>query len=123
MIHGKMIEVVARRFQVLGEPCRLRILQLLQKRRLTVNEIVEALGGSQPNISKHLQILFDTGLVGRKRSANSVFYRIADPLVFQLCALACRSTARQASYLRTYAVASSSMRVSTRARKSLARKE
>jgi len=53
MIHGKMIEVVARRFQILGEPCRLRFLQLLQKRPLTVNEIVEALGGSQPNISKH----------------------------------------------------------------------
>jgi DNA-binding transcriptional ArsR family regulator len=103
MIHGKMIELVARRFQVLGEPCRLRILQALQGKAMTVNQIVETLEGNQPNISKHLQILFDTGLVGRERSGNSVCYSIADPVVFKLCELVCRSTARQAAQVQNYA--------------------
>ena len=103
MIHAKMVELVARRFQVLGEPCRLRILQALQGGPRTVNEIVGDLDGNQPNISKHLQILFDAGLVGRERSGNSVFYSIADPVVFKLCELVCRSTARQAAHVQRYA--------------------
>lgn len=100
-----MIELVARRFQILGEPCRLRILQVLQDRPMTVNQVVNALGGNQPNISKHLQILFDAGLVGRERSGNSVLYCIADPVVFKLCELVCRSTVRQASHVKKYALA------------------
>lgn len=103
MIHEKMVELVARRFQVLGEPCRLRILQTLQDGAMTVNQIVGELDGNQPNISKHLQILFDAGLVGRERSGNSVLYSIADPLVFKLCELVCRSTARQAAHVQRYA--------------------
>ncbi|MFZ0897685.1 MAG: metalloregulator ArsR/SmtB family transcription factor [Candidatus Sulfotelmatobacter sp.] len=103
MIHGKMIELVARRFHVLGEPCRLRILQALQDKAMTVNQIVETLEGNQPNISKHLQILFDTGLVGRERWGNNVFYSVADPVVFKLCELVCRSTARQAAQVQNYA--------------------
>ena len=103
MIHKKMVELVARRFQVLGEPCRIRILQALQSGPRTVNEIVRDLDGNQPNISKHLQILFDAGLVGRERSGNSVLYCIADPVVFKLCDLVCRSTARQAAHVQRYA--------------------
>lgn len=107
MIHKKMVELVARRFQVLGEPCRIRILQALQSGPRTVNEIVRDLEGNQPNISKHLQILFDAGLVDRERSGNSVFYNIADPVVFRLCELVCRSTARQAAHVQRYAAVAS----------------
>lgn len=104
MIHGKMIELVARRFQILGDPCRLRILQSIQDEALTVNQIVETLAGNQPNVSKHLHILFDAGLVARERSGNKVFYSITDPVVFKLCDLICRSTARQAAQVKRYAV-------------------
>lgn len=103
MMHTKMIDLVARRFQVLGEPCRLRVLQALQNGPMTVSQIVHRLNGNQPNISKHLQILFDAGLVGRDRSGNSIFYSIADPVVFRLCELVCRSTARQAASVQKYA--------------------
>jgi DNA-binding transcriptional ArsR family regulator len=102
-MHQKMIDLVARRFQVLGEPCRLRILQTLQGRPMTVSQIVGRLEGNQPNISKHLQILFDSGLVGRDRSGNSIFYSIADPVVFRLCDLVCRSTVRRAASWQRYA--------------------
>lgn len=105
MIHGKMIELVARRFQILGEPCRLRILQTLEDGAMTVNQIVDKLDGNQPNISKHLQILFDAGLVARERSGNSIYYSIADPIVFKLCELVCRSTVRHAAHVQKYAAA------------------
>jgi DNA-binding transcriptional ArsR family regulator len=102
MIHERMLELVARRFRVLAEPCRLRILQALEAGAMTVNQIASALDGNQPNISKHLQILFDAGLLGRERSGNSIFYSIADPVVFKLCDLICRSTVRQAAYVQRY---------------------
>jgi DNA-binding transcriptional ArsR family regulator len=86
---GKMLELVARRFRTLGEPFRLRLLQELESGERPVGELVEALDGNQPNVSKHLQILFSAGLVSRRREGTSILYAIADPMVFQLCALVC----------------------------------
>jgi DNA-binding transcriptional ArsR family regulator len=90
----RVLDAVARRFRLLGEPYRLRILQLLEDGERSVGEITAALGGNQPNVSKHLQALYDGGLVGRRRGGNSIFYFIADPNLFKLCDLVCRSTAR-----------------------------
>lgn len=87
----KMIEVVAKRFRMLGEPFRLRLLQQLQTGEKTVNELVAALDGNQPNVSKHLALLYDSGLVGRRREGTSVVYAISDPMVFKLCDLVCRN--------------------------------
>jgi len=115
-MHDKIIDLVARRFQVLGEPCRLRILRALQAGPMTVNQVVDHLDGNQPNISKHLQILFDAGLVGRRRSGNSIFYSIADPVVFKLCELVCQSTARHAASLHRYALKESILRPRRRTR-------
>ena len=89
------LDLVARRFRTLGEPLRLRILQQLQQGDHTVGELVEALDGNQPNISKHLQLLYDAGLVSRRRDGNSVLYSIGDPIVFELCHLVCRSEAEK----------------------------
>jgi DNA-binding transcriptional ArsR family regulator len=88
-----MLELVAKRFRLLGEPIRLRILQALESGERTVNEIVEALEANQSNVSKHLGILYDGGLVARRREGTSVYYFIADPILFKLCELGCRSTA------------------------------
>ncbi len=86
-----MLDLVARRFRTLGEPYRLRILQELEAGEKSVGELVAALEGNQPNISKHLQVLFDAGLIGRRREGTSILYAISDPMVFQLCALVCSS--------------------------------
>lgn len=91
-----MLELVARRFRMLGEPYRLRLLQVLEAGDKTVGELVVALEGNQPNISKHLQMLYDAGLVSRRRESTSIYYSIADPMVFKLCELVCRSTAEKA---------------------------
>ena len=91
----KMIELVARRFRMLGEPFRLRLLQQLQTGEKTVNELVSALDGNQPNVSKHLALLHGAGLVGRRREGTSVLYSISDPMVFKLCDLVCRNAAHK----------------------------
>lgn len=90
-----MLELVARRFRTLGEPYRLRILQELQSGEKSVGELVAALDGNQPNVSKHLQILSDAGLISRKREGTSIFYAICDPMVFRLCTLVCGSEAEK----------------------------
>ncbi len=90
-----MTEVVAQRFRLLGEPMRLRILQLLEAGEMPVNDIVDALKSSQPNISKHLQALSQGGLIARRRDGLNIFYSIADPMVFKLCELVCNSATEQ----------------------------
>lgn len=90
-----MTEVVAQRFRLLGEPMRLRILQLLEGGEMPVNEIVDTLKSSQPNISKHLQALCQGGLIDRRREGLNIFYSIADPMVFKLCDLVCNSATEQ----------------------------
>jgi DNA-binding transcriptional ArsR family regulator len=95
-LNERMIETVAHRFRMLGEPQRLRILQYLETGPKTVNAVVEELGTSQPNVSRHLQSLFEAGLVARRRSSTCMVYSVSDPLVFKLCALVCDSVVEQA---------------------------
>ena len=95
VMSDKMLDLVARRLRTLGEPYRLRILQQLEAGETSVGELVAALDGNQPNVSKHLQILSDAGLIGRRREGTSIFYSISDPMVFNLCALVCSSEAEK----------------------------
>lgn len=91
----KMLEQVARRFRYLGEPFRLRILKLLSTGEKSVGELVEGLHGNQPNVSKHLQLLYDGGLISRRKEGTSNFYAIRDPMIFKLCGLVCQSVAEK----------------------------
>ena len=86
-----LVDLVAARFRTLAEPLRIRILQALQGGERNVTSLVDAVGSTQPNVSKHLRILQDAGLVGRRQDGNSVFYSIADPSVFDLCDAVCSS--------------------------------
>lgn len=90
-IPKEALPLVANRFKVLAEPLRLRILQSLETGELSVNEITEAVESTQSNVSKHLKLLQDTGLVGRRQEGNTVYYSIADESVFALCDLVCNS--------------------------------
>jgi len=85
------LELVAARFKLLGEPLRLRILQELDRGEKSVTELTAAVGSTQPNVSKHLKILQEAGLVGRRQEGNVVYCFIADPAVFDLCDLVCSS--------------------------------
>lgn len=91
-LSDKMMHLVARRFRLLGDVSRLRILQCLESGEKTVGAVTEQVTGSQPNVSKHLQALTDAGILDRRRDGNTILYSIADPLVFKLCGLVCKST-------------------------------
>ncbi len=85
-----MITAVADRFRLLGEPTRLRLLDLLRRRgERSVGELVEGTGAGQANVSKHLQLLHGAGFVTRRKDGTTVYYAIADDSVFQLCDIVC----------------------------------
>lgn len=85
------LQLVAARFKVLSDPMRLRILQLLQDGELSVTTITEYVESTQPNVSKHLKIMQEAGLVARRQDGNTVYYSISDPTVFDLCEVVCTS--------------------------------
>ena len=90
-----LIELVAQRFRVLGEPMRIKLLDRLREGDATVGELQEAVGASQQNVSKHLGILHGAGMVGRSKRGNQVIYSITDPSVFELCDQVCGGVRRQ----------------------------
>lgn len=85
------LDLVAARFKVLGEPLRLRIMQELQGGEKSVSEITEAVESTQPNVSKHLKMLQEAGLVARRQEGNTVYCSVADETVFELCDVVCSS--------------------------------
>jgi DNA-binding transcriptional ArsR family regulator len=90
-----LVELVAQRFRVLGEPMRIRLLDRLREGDATVGELQEALAASQQNVSKHLGILHAAGMVDRTKQGNRVSYSISDPSVFELCDQVCGGVRRQ----------------------------
>ncbi|MCI0479564.1 metalloregulator ArsR/SmtB family transcription factor [Candidatus Uhrbacteria bacterium] len=90
-IPDPLVHAAAARFRTLGEPIRIRLLQALQAGDRNVTELVDDVGSSQPNISRHLRILQDAGLVVRRHEGNNVYYSIADPTVFTLCDTVCNA--------------------------------
>jgi DNA-binding transcriptional ArsR family regulator len=94
-----LAELIARRFRALGEPMRVRILDLLRDGELSVSELTEQLGASQQNASKHLVLLVDAGMLARRKDGNRVYYRIADEGVFALCEQVCGSLQAQLAAL------------------------
>lgn len=95
VLSPEAVDLVAARFRILGEPVRIRILQTLQEGEKNVSELVAAVGSTQPNVSKHLRILQDAGIVGRRQDGNSVYCFIADESVLDLCDAVCGSIRQQ----------------------------
>ena len=90
-----LIELVAQRFRVLGEPMRIKILDRLRDGEATVNELRDALEANQQNISKHLGILHAAGMVSRTKHGNQRRLLDSDPSVFELCDQVCGGVRRQ----------------------------
>lgn len=84
----KSIEIQAKLFRGFSDPSRLSILDALRDGAVTVNEIVEATGLSQPNVSNHLGCLRDCGLVISEQQGRYVYYELSDKRVGQLLILA-----------------------------------
>lgn len=90
-LSGDALVLIARRFAVLAEPMRLQLLHKLFGGERSVGELVTLTGGTQANVSRHLQTLAQASLLKRRKAGLQVFYAIADPSIFQLCELVCGS--------------------------------
>lgn len=92
-----MLERVAEQFRALGEPSRLRLMNLLFDGEHTVGELVDASGLGLANVSKHLGILHQAGWVTRRKDGVSVRYGLADERTYGLCELMCARVRELAS--------------------------
>ena len=84
-----ILERASRYFSLLAEPARLRILQAVCDKECSDQEIVGQTSLPQPNVSRHLSLLFNAGVLSRRRDGTFVFYKVSDPLVTQLCRTVC----------------------------------
>lgn len=73
----------------MGEPLRLHLLQELENGERSVSALAESVASTQPNVSKHLKILQDAGLVQRRQQGTMVYYSIVDEMVLELCDMIC----------------------------------
>ena len=92
----EMIELIAERFRALAEPARLHIMQALRNGEKTVGELVDVTGLGTANVSKHLQLLYASGFVTRRKEGLFVYYGLAGEDVFRLCDIMCGRLAAEA---------------------------
>jgi DNA-binding transcriptional ArsR family regulator len=94
-----LAELIAQRFRVIGEPMRIRLLDHLRNGPATVSELRDALQATQQNVSKHLGVLQQAGIVQREKRGNHALYSIADESVFDLCEQVCGGLRRRIAEL------------------------
>jgi DNA-binding transcriptional ArsR family regulator len=86
---GFIFDRAAQYFALLSEPARLRIIQAVCTEERSVQDVVELTGLPQPNVSRHLSMLFRAGVLSRRRQGTFVFYKISDPMITELCRTVC----------------------------------
>jgi DNA-binding transcriptional ArsR family regulator len=89
-----LVELIAQRFRLLGEPTRIRLLDVLREGPTTAAELQRATGASQQNVSKHLGMLIDAGMVRRTKDGTRATFSIADETLVDLCDRVCGSLRR-----------------------------
>jgi DNA-binding transcriptional ArsR family regulator len=91
----RLYEVVSEYFGLLAEPTRLKILSSICDGERSVSDIVERVGATQTNVSRHLNLMYGKGVLKRRRDGQMTFYSIADANVVTLCRTACVHMAGQ----------------------------
>jgi ArsR family transcriptional regulator len=81
------IDRASRSLKAMSHPLRLKILCTLGDQEVSVQDIVERVGTSQSNISQHLAILRDKGILSSRKDANRVFYKVVDNRTLQLISM------------------------------------
>lgn len=89
------VDRVARYFRALSDPTRLRILNALRDAERSVGELTAIARTSQANVSKHLQVLAEAGIVTRSPRGTTTMVSVADPAIYELCSLVCDSVTRE----------------------------
>ncbi len=80
-------------FGVLATPLRLRILNAICNQEKSVGDIMVAVDSTQPNVSQHLKVLYQAGIVAKRRVGNQVYYRVQSEKAVQLCRTVCTQIA------------------------------
>lgn len=84
------LDLVARRFKALSDPSRLKVLnQLMCEGEASVGDLVERTGLTQSNVSRHLGLLRDEGIVSRRADGQRALYTLADPTIAAICDIVC----------------------------------
>ncbi len=100
----EVVQQVAEYFSLLSEPMRLRLLNQLSTGEKCVQELVEAMQTSQANVSKHLKVMWQAGILSRRSEGTCAYYRVEDEVIFELCTIVCNCLAsrleQQASHFR-----------------------
>ena len=91
----RLFEVVSGYFGLLAEPTRLKILNAVCDGERSVSDIVERVGSTQTNVSRHLNLMYSKGVLKRRREGAMSFYSISDPNVVAFCRTACNYMASQ----------------------------
>ena len=89
------LEIVALRFKALSDASRLQILQSLFNGERSVQELCETTGMSQANVSKHLSVLAEQGIVKKRRQGLFVYYSIGDNSIYELCDIVCGAVGKR----------------------------
>ncbi len=90
-------QLISRRLKAIADPSRLAILHILCDGEKNVSELVRTTGLTQANVSKHLRILREEGLVSHRRDHRRIFYDLASELPKEVCSLVCRSLEEHAT--------------------------
>jgi DNA-binding transcriptional ArsR family regulator len=91
-----LVELIAQRFQALADPTRIKLLDLVCMRgEASVQELTDVVGSTQQNVSKHLSVLRDAGIVRRRKVGNYAYYSVVDERVLALCDDVCGSLETQ----------------------------
>jgi len=94
-----LVELIAQRFRVIGEPTRISLLDRLRAGEASVQELTDVTRATQQNVSKHLATLHAAGIVSRRKEGTRTLYAIADDTVFELCEHVCGSLQAQVAEL------------------------
>jgi DNA-binding transcriptional ArsR family regulator len=89
------LDLVARRLKALADASRLSVVRCLCEGERSVTEVVERTGLAQANVSKHLRVLRDEGLVSARRNHRNILYRVSSPVSEEICAIISRSIRRE----------------------------
>lgn len=87
VLHDEDIDQASRSLKAISHPLRLKILCTLGDREISVQDLVDAVGTSQSNISQHLAIMRDKGILMTRKEANRVFYRVGDVRTLRLISM------------------------------------
>ena len=95
-IPDEFLDLMAEKFRMLADSSQLAIRRALMAGERNVGQIVKETGRNQANVSKHLKMLAEAGLVARRKEGLHVFYTLDDPLVERLCKLVCETIVEEA---------------------------